>query len=221
MKKTSIRLLSALMVLALLTVPAASAANADDPESLFLDGYYTDVPPSVWYESAALWTVSAGIFSPTSKSTFSPGETLSRIQFLGALWRSVGAPDAVDGSRFDDVTAVMPGAPAVFWATGNGVTTGISARSFDPHAPLTRQQAAVFLYRCAGLPAGGTAAEIPDFADWDNVAPWAADAMVWAVESGLLRGLSGGLLAPEEPVTRAQAAVLLQRYREYRNAETE
>lgn len=42
---------------------------------------------------------------------------------------------------------------------------------------------------------------------------WSADAVSWAVESGILRGVGdSGLLAPGDAVTRAQAATMLERF---------
>lgn len=213
------RLSAFLLALLLLTVSANTSDRPDDPETILRSGLYSDVPEGAWYADAAAWAGTNGLLPPTSRSTFSPGETISRICFLKALWRLEGSHVVVDGSRFADVSATLPGSEAVFWATGNGMTTGISAVCFAPDAPLTRQQAVLFLYRCAGLPAPEGTSRIPLFSDLDNVAPWAADAMTYAAETGLMRGLPSARLAPDEPVTRAQAAVLLLRFHNHRNGE--
>ena len=42
---------------------------------------------------------------------------------------------------------------------------------------------------------------------------YAVDAMSWAVAAGLLQGVDSAALAPKHNATRAQAAVLLIRFR--------
>lgn len=76
--------------------------------------------------------------------------------------------------------------------------------------PLTREQLATMLYRYAGSPAvtGGADA----FPDAGDVSSFAADAMAWAVENGLLSGMGDGTLAPQGQATRAQVAAILQRF---------
>lgn len=44
-----------------------------------------------------------------------------------------------------------------------------------------------------------------------DASSWAAEAMSWALETGLLRG-DGSTLDPQGVATRAQVAVILQRY---------
>ena len=51
-----------------------------------------------------------------------------------------------------------------------------------------------------------------DFTDGDKVSGWAAQAMSWAVQSGLLKGRNGTELAPQATATRAEVATILQRY---------
>lgn len=45
----------------------------------------------------------------------------------------------------------------------------------------------------------------------EKVAPWAREAMQWAVDSGLIQGDSSGL-RPEDSVSRQELAVVLQRF---------
>lgn len=59
--------------------------------------------------------------------------------------------------------------------------------------------------------AGTTADILGAFADADDVAARAAAAMADSVDAGLITGRSGQKLAPNEPLTRAESAVLIQR----------
>lgn len=66
------------------------------------------------------------------------------------------------------------------------------------------------LWRAAGEPAAD--ADLSAFPDGAEVSPWAADPVEWAVSTGLLRGYNHtGELAPGDPITRAQLAMVLYR----------
>ena len=47
---------------------------------------------------------------------------------------------------------------------------------------------------------------------WSCRATWAQEAMAWAVDMGLIHGTDEGKLVPNSGATRAEVAVLLQRF---------
>ena len=89
------------------------------------------------------------------------------------------------------------------------MSQGISDGS-DVHSTLTREQLAVMLWRYAGSPESSS--DLSGYADQGSVSGWAATAMGWAVENGLLSGSGGGTLAPQGQATRAQVAAILMRF---------
>ena len=96
---------------------------------------------------------------------------------------------------------------AVLWAVANGVTTGTSATTFSPDAPVTRAQAVTFLWRAAGSPAPKS---MNSFADVPADAYY-AKAVAWAVENGITSGTGGGKFSPNATCTRAQIVTFLYR----------
>ena len=211
MRAVPARLLAAILTLCLIAACSGRAlAVSDDPEELLHRGLYSDVPSGAWYAQAAAWAKAQGVLEGTSKSTFSPEEPITRGAFLDALYLLAGAPAVVEGSRFSDVSAGRRDSAAIFWAAAAGVAVGVSPARFAPDEPLTRQQAALLLYRLAGLPGAPSGGDV--FPDLVRAAPWAAEAAAWAAGSGLLQGVDRGRLAPDAPLTRAQAAVLLMRF---------
>ena len=91
------------------------------------------------------------------------------------------------------------------WAVEAGISDGS-----NPNGEITREQLAVMFYRYAGSPEASVAA-LDDFDDNANVSGWAGDAMLWAVEAGILEG-NAGKLSPDKTATRAEVAVMLQRF---------
>lgn len=98
---------------------------------------------------------------------------------------------------------------AVQWAVANGVTTGTSATTFSPDAPVTRAQAVTFQWRAAGsLVVSGSS--------FDDVAADAyyVNAVTWAVANGITNGTGGNNFSPDAAVSRAQAVTFLYREQE-------
>ena len=74
--------------------------------------------------------------------------------------------------------------------------------------PVSRAQFVAALWACAG--AAPYDANGP-FADVERDSPGAA-AIAWAYDLGVAKGTGGACFAPDRPVTREEAAVLLRRY---------
>ncbi len=109
---------------------------------------------------------------------------------------------------YDDL---LPGAwyyPEVRQAMEQGLFKGLGNRTFAPNAPVTRAMVVQVLYKLAGSPKVQTAAEFADVAE--DV--WYADAVNWAVQKGVVKGISKTEFAPDVPMTRQDLAAILWRY---------
>lgn len=94
---------------------------------------------------------------------------------------------------------------AMKWATDDGVSDGTDANGL-----VTREQFATMLWRYAGEPASTYSLEA--YTDASGVNEWAQTAMQWAVENGIITGVTSTTLEPQGTATRAQAAAMLMRY---------
>ena len=96
-----------------------------------------------------------------------------------------------------------------------GIISGIVASgALQPGAPVTREQLCAILCRYAALTGKNTAASasLDAFTDRAQVSAYAEASARWALQAGLLTGVGDGRLAPRSGATRAQLAVLLQRF---------
>ena len=66
------------------------------------------------------------------------------------------------------------------------------------------------LWRYAGEPDSDYS--LSAFTDAVSVSEWAETAMSWAVENGLITGVTANTLVPSGTATRAQCAAILMRY---------
>lgn len=169
---------------------------------------FTDVPKSHYAADAIRWAWENGWFSGVSGKRFAPEQGLSRAMLVTVLWRMEGEPrHGISG-----FTDVLPGGwyeKAVAWAAFSGIVSGTAEGVFSPDAAITREQLAVILWRYAGSPQ--PSGSLNGFADAAEVSAYAAEAMAWAVEQGIVTGSNGRLL-PKSGATRAQTALMLQRF---------
>lgn len=118
------------------------------------------------------------------------------------------AADHSQGDRFEDVVSGSYYEEAVKWAVQNGITSGTDATHFSPDAVCTRAQTVVFLWRISGSPkANGDTMPFSDVpAD-----SYYYDAVLWGVESGLVKGTGATQFSPQMHCSRAQIVTFLWR----------
>ena len=174
---------------------------------------FSDVASDAWYAQAVGEVSDAGIMNGTTDTTFSPDEQVTRGMVVTVLWRLAGSPAAAAATTFPDVEDWYYYAPAVAWAQAAGVATGLGDGTFDGGSIVTREQLSVFLYRYSQYAGDELASGVLDlYNDVDSVQSWALDGMAHAVGAGLITGTDEGNLEPAGPATRAQLAVILQRF---------
>lgn len=117
---------------------------------------------------------------------------------------------AVDRSgaavEFTDVPPGHPFRTAVGWLVGRGITEGVTADRFAPGGPLTRAQLAVLLWRQAGSPQSDQPSPFTDV-----TGTFAADAVAWLADTGVVQGVAADTFGPSGTVTRAQTVTMLWR----------
>lgn len=189
------------------TIKAAFLNAADVPVS------FADVSADDYYYDAVLWTVRLGITTGTDDAHFSPNADCARGQLVTFLWRAAGKPKAEQTAHFSDVGADAYYAEAVRWAAALGIVTGYNDGRFGAGDPITRQQMAVMLYRFAkalGMETAQSGAGAQGFDDFEQVSAYAEEAVTWAVNAAILRGVDNRLM-PQAPCTRAQMVTMLNR----------
>lgn len=174
---------------------------------------YADVSDQ-WFAAAVRAMTERGIMGGMSETEFMPSAPLSRAMFTTMLSRvhqiADGSAIIDGGSTLSDIEEGSWYAAGTRWAIDLGIITG-SNGLFLPAANISREEIAAMLYRYAqgqGLTANGSGSSPESFSDAEEISSWAADAMRWACENGILNG-ADGKLNPRSPATRAEASALL------------
>ena len=170
-------------------------------------GSFPDVPPDIWYTEAVDYCLEHGLMRGAD-GLFRPEDTMTRAMLAQVLYSASGSPAPKGAGAFSDVPEGAWYASAAQWAFEAGVIAGGEDGCFRGDDPVTREQFAAILWRYAGAEAASGGAGFPD---GDTGAAYAREAVAWAASSGIVSGFPDGRFAPRENVTRAQAAVMLQR----------
>ena len=175
---------------------------------------FTDVEENGWYHTGVDFMVKNGFMNGVADDAFDVDGNLTRAQLVTILYRIAGEPESTATNPFADVADGQWYTNAVIWAAENGIVKGVNTTTFAPNDQITREQIATILFRYAK--AEKVEGKLAGFPDAEMVSDYAADAMAWAVEQGLINGISESdgktYLAPQETATRAQIAVILMRY---------
>ena len=165
----------------------------------FTDGAtlpFTDVSTGAWYFEAVSYVYVGGLMDGVSDTLFDPDGTMTRAMVWAILARVDG--ETVTGEDWIET--------AREWAVANGVSDGENATDY-----VTREQLATMLWRYEGEPeTDGSGVGV--FDDGETVSIWAFDAMSWALNNGVITGVSDDALLPANTATRAQCAAMLMRF---------
>lgn len=154
-----------------------------------------------WARDAIVLTTQWELTRGMTQTEFMPERPASRAMIFTLLARmSEETLPASQGNWYDS---------AVTWATARGLSDGTR-----PEAPVERQELVTLLWRWAGQPRARSS--LAGFTDLREVSAYAREPMAWAVENGILTGRTDATIDPHTGATRAETAVILQRFITYR-----
>ena len=166
---------------------------------------FGDVPASAWYAAAINALYNDGIVNGKGDGNFEPASKVMREEFAQMLYKLTKA-SAGSSVSFADVADSDWYAPAVRTLASNGIVKGMG-ESFGVGVTIKRQDMAVMLYNTLvyfgrTLPTDGDVKP----SDFDSVSDYAQSAVSALMSAGLFKGYEDGSFAPQNDVTRAEAA---------------
>ena len=171
---------------------------------------FIDVASNAWYKDAVQYAYDQGLMTGVSATEFAPEQTTTRAMIVSILARLEGVTSA-QAAGFADVSDEWY-ATAVNWAANVGVVNGFEDGTFRPNQPITREQLAAILMNYAACIGQDVSARADLTSYTDQPSTWAEETMQWAVAEGLISGVTNTQLQPQGNATRAQVAVILQRF---------
>ncbi|MBR5871988.1 MAG: S-layer homology domain-containing protein, partial [Clostridia bacterium] len=183
---------------------------------------FDDITEATPYYTDIVGAYQKGLMNGTASNVFSPDETLTRAMLVTMLWRMEGCPYVNYAMQFTDVAYEEWYSEAIRWAASEGIVLGYDNGSFGINDPITSEQMSVILYRYEQYKGGGFKGLWMfrlNYEDTADISDWAYEAICYMTMKGIYCKPSETTLAPKKEATRAEAAVFVNRYAEFRAAQ--
>ncbi len=164
-----------------------------------------------WARDAIEILAGNGIIDGTG-SGFEPQRPITRAEFIKIIVKALNLEikDA-SGDVYNDVDKSEWFAEFVECASENNIITGYPDGKFRPNDVISRNEIAVILSRIIeNLETLGS--YDLEFQDAEGIPEWAKDGVKYAVMANLMKGYEDNTFKGEQPLTRAEAAVVIYRY---------
>ncbi|USB32669.1 S-layer homology domain-containing protein [Paenibacillus sp. YPG26] len=200
-KLTSLVLSSALLAGPLFSNQAFAAATT-----------FTDISNS-YAKNAILELANAGIVNGVGGEKFNPLGLITRQEFAIILAKALklDVAEAPAKATFKDVPATNKEFAYIEAAVRAGLIKGYSNGEFKGSDLLSREQMAVLFVRALGVDAAGYGEKIK-FSDANQIAAYAKDAVGFAVEAGLIKGIGDNTFAPGKSAQRQEVALVASKF---------
>ncbi|MBQ6937656.1 MAG: S-layer homology domain-containing protein [Clostridia bacterium] len=154
----------------------------------------------------------SGVINGYTDGSFKPDNSITRAEFVKILSGMLSLPNG-SGDRFSDVPTDAWFAPFVYAASDYGIINGVSEDSFGPNNGITREDAAVILYRVLSKK-GVTFNESLGFNDNAQISDYAKTAVGSLTAGEIIKG-DNGLFRPKDSLSRAETVTMLSRISGY------
>lgn len=182
----------------------------NQPTEVLKPAIFTDTDVNAWYYNSIERLVTYSLINGYEDKTFKPENSITRAEFtklvVGIAKHTGTMKEAASDASFADVNESDWFSGVVTEAASAGLVTGADG-NFNPNAVITRQDAAVILYRL--ISDVKTMENATDFDDKTEIADYAKEAVSLLAGANIISGMGDGKFAPTQNLTRAQAAKLL------------
>ncbi|MDD6483993.1 MAG: S-layer homology domain-containing protein [Clostridiales bacterium] len=172
---------------------------------------FSDMPENHWAYKAVKQLNDEGVMTGYDDGSVKPDNSVTRAEFVKLLTAALGIYDFSAECEFDDVKKEDWYAGYIASAVNAGITQGYPDNTFKPNAPITREDAALMIYRAAGMKDESAQ---PEFTDNSSISDYAYNAVGALSARGILNGFDDGEFKPANAITRAQTAQIIYNVRE-------
>lgn len=194
------------------TIKTDPPSNSDKPVIDIQTGF-TDLGSVKWAEDAIMTLYEKNIIKGKTNSLFAPEDSITRAEFVKMLTAGLEIYDESAVCGFSDAKN--------HWAYGyiasaysKGYIMGQSDELFGVDSAITREDTAVILYRILQVNANAAKVTNPEanYSDMDEISDYAVRSVRMLSEYGVIKGFEDNTFKPGNPLTRAEAAVLVNNF---------
>ena len=189
-------------------LPSESVISHKIP-SLDVEGVnFPDVSEAAWYYSVVSALGGANIISGDETGKFRPEASITRAEFAKLVVCAFSLKASDSKGSVSNLPSDAWYTPYIKIAAAVGIMQGDESGDFRPLDNISRQDAAVIIYRVADS-IGKQYIGFKDFNDRDNISLYAWSAVGALYQNGIISGMGDGCFSPHSNITRAEAAQIL------------
>lgn len=174
---------------------------------------FNDIAGVSWAKTGIEALAARGAVSGVGGGKFKPEQAVSRAELIHMLMEAMQTADPQAVSTFSDVSEKAWYYRSVASAQRLGIVNGLNDGSFGVGNAVTRQDTAVMLVRLMeqlGIePQSSAQRQVEPFNDKAAISGYAQGAVTALQQYGMLKGKNGNRFAPDDTLSRAEAAVLI------------
>ncbi|MDR6884330.1 S-layer homology domain-containing protein [Bacillus sp. 3255] len=175
---------------------------AENPQDVI--GHWAEEKISQWTKNGSIQGYDDG--------SFKPDQPVTRAEFVTFLNRSLKIDELERNPGFADVNQDQWFYGEVAAAKGAGYILGYPDGTFGPNRLVTRQEVAVIINHLLEMRgAAPTKSKTYAFTDEGDIAGWSRGAVIEVSGHAVMEGYSDGTFRSENPITRAEAVVTIDR----------
>lgn len=168
-----------------------------------------------WAKESIDFVTEREIFLGTSEDSFCPNDPMTRamlVTVIGRLYeRSYGIKTGAN--LLTDVDKDVYYAKYLVWAKENSIIKGIGDNIFATNDKVTREEIAAMMLNLAQLLKDVNIKDDPLlYADAASISPWGLDGVKYCQDTKIITGKGNLVFAPKENATRAEVAVIIERF---------
>lgn len=171
-----------------------------------------------WAQDAVNDMASRKVISGYADGTYNPEGKITRAEFAAIIVRALGLKPDTEASGFSDVSESDWNCGYIETSKKYGLIAGYPDGMFGPNDTITREQAVTIIARAmkitgleASLSERETSVLLGAYSDGPLVSDYAVDGIAACLQTGIVSGIDGSTLAPQDNVSRAEVAVMVQR----------
>ena len=171
---------------------------------------FNDISAYAWAKDAIGYLNEKEVLQGDGNGNFEPARNIKREEYAKIIVEAFDLKDSGNEKEFNDVNKDAWYYNYINIAYQNGIVNGINDDSFGTGSYVTRQDAAVMVYRYLKEAGYKFSDEFAiDFADIDDCAEYAKSAVKALKNSGLVSGNGDNTFRPKNFLSRAEAAVMI------------
>ncbi|OPH56018.1 hypothetical protein BC351_29450 [Paenibacillus ferrarius] len=167
-----------------------------------------------WAKSSINNMGSKMVVGGVGNNSYDPSKDMTRAEFAAIIVNALGLRPSANTSSFADITTNDWFAGYVQAAYEYGIVQGVEQNKYNPNGNITRQDAMVMIARVMNitkLNGDSTVSSLAKFVDANDIANYAQSAVATCVNAGIVNGKTNSTVAPNQNITRAEIAVIVER----------